>query len=83
MMKRNLKRVSTLGKKRKGYKRLYSNLIMTKEEERKKIVEAIKSSDFEKSCEDAGFSVCSTAEESKTKKRANVQVILIYNNIQF
>ena len=45
---------------------------MTKENERKKIVEAMKSDDFEKSCEEQGFTVCYTSEEAKGKKKANI-----------
>lgn len=45
---------------------------MTKEDERKRIAEAVKAPDFEKACEDLGFSVCNTAEEGKGKKKANI-----------
>lgn len=45
---------------------------MTKEDERKRIAVAVKSPDFEKMCENLGFSVCNTAEEAKTKKKANI-----------
>jgi len=45
---------------------------MSKKEERAKIVEVIDTIDFEKSCKDAGFTICNSAEESKGKKKANV-----------
>jgi hypothetical protein len=45
---------------------------MSKKDERARIVEAVKSEDFEKECEKDGFTVCYVAEESKSKKKANI-----------
>ena len=45
---------------------------MSKKEERAKLAKAVESDDFKKCCEDMGFSVCSTAEEGKSKKKANI-----------
>ena len=45
---------------------------MPKKEERARIAEAVKSEDFEKECENDGFTVCYGAEESKSKKKAIV-----------
>lgn len=43
---------------------------MDKKEEREKIAKIIGSEDFEEECEKAGFTVCHSAEESKSKKKA-------------
>ena len=50
---------------------------MSKKEEREKIAEAVNEAikediDFEKCCEDKGFTVCSSAEEGTGKKKANL-----------
>lgn len=46
---------------------------MPKNDERAKIVEAMKSDNFEKTCEEMGFSVCNNAEEGNSiKKKANI-----------
>jgi len=45
---------------------------MSKKEERAKIAKVIASENFEKSCEELGFTVCYGAEESKSKKKANI-----------
>lgn len=45
---------------------------MTKTDERKRIAEAVKAPNFEKACEEQGFTVCYSAEEAKTKKKANI-----------
>jgi len=45
----------------------------TKTEEVKKILKALESDDFEKACENEGFTVCRDSEESvKSKKKANL-----------
>jgi len=45
---------------------------MSKKEERARIAEAITSNDPIKACEESGFTVCSTSEESVSKKKATV-----------
>ena len=45
---------------------------MTKKEERARIAEAVKSPDFEQACVNDGFTICNSAEEGKSKKKANV-----------
>lgn len=45
---------------------------MSKSIERVKILEALKSNDFESSIEKLGFTINSSAEEAKTKKKANI-----------
>jgi len=45
---------------------------MEKEAERKKLVEAVKSSNFEEECTKMGFTVCKAAEEGTGKKKANI-----------
>lgn len=45
---------------------------MTKEEERKKLVEAMTSCNFEESCESLGFKIVNNAEESKGKKKDTI-----------
>ena len=45
---------------------------MSKNIERAKIIKAIESNNFEKCCKEQGFSVCSNAEENKSKKKANL-----------
>lgn len=45
---------------------------MPKNEERAKIVRAMESDNFEKCCEEQGFTVCNNAEENKSKKKGNI-----------
>lgn len=45
---------------------------MSKETERKRIIEAIKDDDFETACEKLGFTVSTSAVEGKGKKKANI-----------
>ncbi len=45
---------------------------MSKKEERERIVKAVESDNFKECVEKDGFTVCSNAEESKSKKKANV-----------
>lgn len=45
---------------------------MSKKEERARIVKAVESKDFKECVEKDGFIVCSNAEESKSKKKANL-----------
>ena len=72
MMKRNLRLALNFGEKRKGYKQLTRNIFMTKDQERKKIAEAIRSPDFEKAVEEAGFDTFNPAQESKSKRKTNI-----------
>lgn len=50
----------------------YPTLLMSKKEERAKLVEAMQTDNFIETCEQMGFTVCSNAEESKSKKKANL-----------
>ena len=46
---------------------------MSKDDERKKLTEAVKSDNFEDTCEQMGFTVCdSNANESSGKKKCNI-----------
>ena len=45
---------------------------MSKKEERARIAKVIASENFEEECEKEGFTVCYSAEEGKSKKKANV-----------
>jgi len=45
---------------------------MSKKDERAKIVEAMKSDNFEEECKNQGFTICNSAEEVKGKKKANL-----------
>lgn len=45
---------------------------MDKKDEREKIAEVIASENFEEECEKLGFTVCHTAEENSSKKKANI-----------
>jgi hypothetical protein len=45
---------------------------MSKNTERARILESIKSNDFESDIEKLGFTIHSSAEEAKTKKKASI-----------
>ncbi len=45
---------------------------MEKDQERKKLVEAVKSPNFEEECKKLGFTICTTGNEATGKKKANI-----------
>jgi hypothetical protein len=45
---------------------------MSKKDEVKRLVKAVESDNFEEECENQGFTICQSAEESKSKKKCNI-----------